>query len=125
MWARHMELMLGLWLAAGPFALRHPGDVPALWIHDFACASVLVAVSLAAHWPPLRRLHLVFLPVAGWLVAAGWWQTWGAGVHPLPAYQNWILVGLLLAMFAIVPSEASQPPPGWRPQESDPRRGEG
>jgi hypothetical protein len=78
------------------------------------CAAIVIALALAAHWRPLRRVHLLLLPVAVWLVTAGWWQTHGAGVHPPPAYQNHILLGLLLAMFAIVPSEASTIPETWR-----------
>lgn len=114
MWARHMELALGLWLAVSPFALRYEAVETWLWIHDFALASLVVTLSLAAHWHPLRRVHLLLLAAAGWLVGLGWWQTWGSGMHPHPAYQNWILVGLMLAMLAIVPSDASRPPEGWR-----------
>jgi hypothetical protein len=110
-----MELMLGLWLAASPFVLRYGAHETGLWIHDFAVASAVVAIALAAHWKPLRRLHLLLLGVAGWLVGAGWWRTFEAGgLHPHAAYQNWILVGLCLAMFAMVPSRASVPPEGWR-----------
>lgn len=114
MWARHMELALGLWLAMGPFALRHdPGRVQ-LFAHDFACALLVVAIALAAHWRPLRRVHLLLLPLAGWLVAAGWWSTWGEPLPPDPAFQNWILTGLVLSLLAIVPSDASAPPEPWR-----------
>lgn len=114
MWARHMELMLGLWLVVSPFALRHDPAQTWLWIHDLACAALVVTAALLAHWHPLRRVHLALLPVAAWLVAFGWWRTYEAGIHPLPAYQNWILVGLMLGMFAIIPSEASDPPEAWR-----------
>jgi len=110
MWARHMEFALALWLAMSPFVFRHPGGELALWLHDFAAASVLATLSLVSHWRPLRRAHLLSLALATWLIVAGWWQSQGTGLHPPPAYQNWLLVGLLLAMFAIVPSEASRPP---------------
>ena len=114
MWARHMELSLGLWLALSPMIFSHAEDRVWMWLHDFGVALVIVVLSLLAHWPPLRRAHLALLAVSAWLVGAGWWLSRGAGIHPDPAYQNWILVGLLLAMFAIVPGEASRPPQKWR-----------
>lgn len=112
MWARDMELMLGLWLLASPFVFAHRADAPHLWAHDLALGAAIAAIALAAHWTPLRRLHLLLLPVATWLIAFGWWATRDALAA---APQNWIVVGLVLAMFAIVPSCASDPPESWRP----------
>jgi hypothetical protein len=45
------------------------------------------------------------LAVAGWMAARG---------EPTAAAQNHIVLGLLLAMFAIIPGEASAPPLPWR-----------
>lgn len=121
MWARHMELALGLWLLTSPFVFRHASDRSGLWAHDLLIGAAVVSLALATHWRPLRRAHLVLLPLAVWLMGAGWWAARGAGIHPPAAYQNWILVGLLLAMFAIVPSRASRPPKPWRRRRSSPR----
>lgn len=115
MWARHMEIAVGLWLAMSPFVFRHPGDATARWANDLACAVVIVTVSLAAHWRPLEQLHLALVPVALWLVAVGWWTAWTSDARFAPPHsQSWILTGLVLAIFAIVPSQASRPPRAWR-----------
>lgn len=114
MWARQAEVVLGLWLWISPFVFAHDPQRIGLWIHDFGCGALLVVIPLLAHWRPLHRAYLALLPVAAWLIGLGWWQTWGSGIHPDPAYQNWIMVGLLLAMFAVVPSDASRPPTTWQ-----------
>jgi len=114
-WARHMELALGAWLLVSPFVLRHTAERTFLWAHDLAVGALVVGVALACHWRPLERAHLVLLGVAAWLIGLGWWRTWQSdGIHPDAAFQNWLLVGLMLAMFAVVPSDASRPPRPWR-----------
>ena len=123
MWARQMELMVGLWLLVSPFVFSHEPDARFLWTHDLGVGAFVCVVALASHWHRLWRAHLVLLPVACWLAIAGWWGTRGGGEHPPPAYQSWILTGMLLGMFAIVPPNASQPPRAWRDGEAP--RGEG
>jgi len=108
MWARHVELALGLWLLAGPLVFEHA--TIGLWIHDVAAGALVAAIALASQRRPRGMLHLLALPIAAWLVAAGWWSTWQAGGSSPPIFQNRIVVGLLLAMFAIVPNHASRPP---------------
>jgi hypothetical protein len=51
------------------------------------------------------------LPVTAWLIAYG---RIAGGIDPTPASQNHVLVGLLLAMLAIVPSMCLEPPQAWR-----------
>lgn len=109
-----MELALGLWLLVSPFVFGHDPSRLRLWLNDLTCGSLLIVLPLLAQWRPLRHAHLLLLPLAAWLVASGWWLTLGSSLHPDPAYQNWILVGLMVAMFAVVPSEASTPPGPWR-----------
>lgn len=111
MWARNIELALGLWLALSPFIFSHPPGETGLWINDFTCAAIVVSLSVLTYWSPLRRAHLGELAVAVWLMALGWYTTRSGET---PASQNHIVVGLLLAMFAIIPSRASLPPRGWR-----------
>jgi hypothetical protein len=112
MWARAFEIGLGLWLIAGPFGVwSASGDGP--WLHDVVCGGLVIAAALAAWRTPVRRAHLAILPVALWLVAHGWWDA--AGIAEAPGLtQSRIVVGLSLAMFAVVPSHASRPPPAWR-----------
>lgn len=111
MWPRHMEIAFGLWLAASPFVFRHPADSLLGW-NDLGCAALLVALATASHAPRLRRIHLLELAVAAWLVGLGWIRA--QGDPSPPTSQNHLVVGLLVAMFAIIPSRASRPPPGWR-----------
>lgn len=111
MWARVVEVMLGCWLAVSPFVFRHSADERWLWTNDFACAFAVVALALLSYWPPLKHAHLATGAVALWLMGFGYF----ASPHPLaPALQNDLLVGLLLAMFAIIPNEANLPPQAWR-----------
>jgi hypothetical protein len=110
-----MEFVLGLWLLLSPFVLHHEPTRRLLWIHDFAVGTLVVVLSLACHARALRRAHLWLLAVAVWLMGMGWWQGWQADtIHVDAAYQNWLLVGLLLAMLDIVPSDSSRPPMPWR-----------
>lgn len=111
MWARTVEVMLGLWLAASPFVFRHGPDAARLWWSDMGSASLVASFSLLSFWGPARRAHLLNLPVALWLAGSGYF---GPGDPPSPAAQNDLIVGLILLMLAIIPSEATLPPKGWR-----------
>ncbi|MEZ4334740.1 MAG: hypothetical protein R3F35_23525 [Myxococcota bacterium] len=106
MWARHMELALGLWLAIGPLVFRADGS----FLRERLGAALIVALALASHAARLRCAHLAQLPVAGALIATGWLAGDRLAEVPPPLDQNAIVVGLLLAMFSIVPSAANVPP---------------
>lgn len=116
MWARVVEFMLGCWLAVSPFVFQH-GDESLLWATDFIAASTIVTLALLSYWAPLRHAHLGSALVGLAMIAFG---RFAAGAEPGPALQNYILVGLLLLMFAIVPNHASRPPRTWYPRESEP-----
>jgi peptidoglycan/LPS O-acetylase OafA/YrhL len=111
MWARDVELMLGLWLTISPWLFRHAPDESALWINDFLCGSLIAGFAVVSYRKTSRRAHLLTLGVAIWLIAFGYMS---AGDPKPPASQNHIVLGLLLLMFAIVPSDANRPPQGWR-----------
>jgi hypothetical protein len=111
MWARHLELSLGLWLAVSPFVFRFDAGAIALWWIDLGCAALIVVLSLLTYWQRARYAHLAGLAIAAGLVGHGWWSALAA---PTPAAQNHVLVGLLLGMLALVPSHASRPPAPWR-----------
>lgn len=109
MWARVVEFMLGCWLAVSPFVFQH-GDDWLLWAADFIAALIVVTMALISYWPPMRHAHLGTAVLA--VVMMGFGRI-ADGAHPGPGYQNYIVIGLLLAMFAIVPNYAGQPPLKW------------
>ena len=111
MWPRVVEVMLGCWLALSPFIFRHAAGQRGLWFNDMFCGAAVMAIALLSCWPPCRRAHLAIMGVSLWLVGFGYF----GAPHPAPpALQNDILVGMLLLMFAIIPSEANLPPHSWR-----------
>lgn len=110
MWARVVEAMLGIWLAISGFIFAVPANETVIWAINFGAALAILMFSLACYSDRARRAHLGTLGVALALTIYGL-------VQPRPVldwHQNYILVGLLLAMFAIVPSQAELPPRAWR-----------
>lgn len=116
MWARVVEVTLGCWLALSPFIFRHDPEDRILWINDLLSAAAVVVFAVVSYWSPLRFAHLANFLVGLWLLAFGWW---GSSPPAAPALQNDIVVGILLMMFAILPSEARLPPRPWRKFLSD------
>lgn len=111
MWQRSVEVMIALWLLMSPFVFRHDDAWIALWASDFTSAAVIALCSLLSFWERTRRAHLLNLVVAAWLMGFGYF----AGGYPSAAgYQNELIVGLVLVLFAIIPNESTQPPRSWR-----------
>jgi hypothetical protein len=117
MWARVVEFMLGCWLAISPFVFRHDQDERLLLAMDWGSAALIILFALLSYWAPLRRMHLATLLVAVAMVAVG--RLYFAPDLP-PGAQNHIVVGLLLLMFALVPSHSSDPPPAWQAKLEQP-----
>jgi hypothetical protein len=110
MWPRHVEVMLAFWLALSVFVFEVPERETMVWAVDLGAALIVIVSSLACYWRRTPRAHLVTLAVALALAAYGLAQP-----RPVPSWhQNHILVGLLLAMFAVLPSQAATPPRAWR-----------
>ncbi len=111
MWARAIELMLGLWLVLTPFIfLGEPGG-PDLAVPAFAAGALIWLFSTLSFWHPTRRAHLGNLAVSAFLVVYGYVKT---GHPAVPHFQSLLIVGLLLVLFAIVPPQSSEPPLLWR-----------
>lgn len=111
MWARAVEAMIAVWLLLSPFIFRHEEGQTGLWVTDFACALLIATCSLLSFARRTHRAYLLNLAIAGWLMVFGYF----AGGHPAaPGYQNEIFVGLTLAIFAIIPNRANEPPQSWR-----------
>lgn len=113
MWARGIEVMLGLWLAIAPFVFGHFGEpgMGRLVASDLAAGTLVVLLAVVSFWRRAGRAHLAELAVAVWLVAFG---RFAFDFPPPPGAQNELLVGLVLVLFAIVPTRAADPPARWR-----------
>lgn len=116
MWARVVEFMLACWLAASPFIFSHSADATVLWISDYACATLVGTFALISYWRPMRHAHLLTLAVALWMVGFG---RLGESAPLSAGFQNNMITGLLLLMFAIIPNDAFHPPKAW--YEDEPR----
>ena len=120
MWPRVVEVMLACWLAVSPFVFRYPDDRPLMWSHDYVAAVLLATFALLSFIRQTRQAHLLELLLAAWLIGYGW--ATASGVHDAPR-QNWVVLGLLILMLAIIPSDCVKPPLAW--QEWNKRHGIG
>lgn len=116
MWARVVEIMIGCWLAMSPFIFRHPTSEPSYWWNDLLCALAVILIASLSFWRPIQWVHLGQLIVAAWLIGFGYFSSsvpHPPETMPAPSLQNDLIVGLFLAMFAIIPNEVSRPPKAW------------
>lgn len=113
MGARHAEFALGFWLLLSPILFGHV-DRTGLLLHDLVVGTLVMTLALLCYAPRLRRAHLGQLVFAASLTAFGWWTQ---RHDPSGAAENHVLVGLTLAMVALVPSRACMPPRGWRGED--------
>lgn len=110
MWSRVVEIMLGCWLLMSPFIFAYSSEASTMWANDFICGSAVILFGLFSYWAPTQHAHLLTLLVGTWLTAFAYREGLGA---VSPASQNYLTVGLLLLMFAIIPNDAANPAPGW------------
>lgn len=116
MWGRIAEIILGLWLLLSPLIWGHYPSEPALWRSDVISGAAVIGLAVLSFWPFrllgfLRYAHVMSLLIACWVVGFGYFY----GGHPAaPGYQNDILTGLTLPLFAIIPNHAIRPPISWR-----------
>ncbi len=110
MWGRTIELALAAWLAISPFIFRYPAEATLRWVNDYACALIVIICSLTCYHRSLRKAHVVNIGIALWLVGIG---LFGSTMPPPAWRQNTLAVGLLLGMFAIIPTDTLRPPRGW------------
>ena len=93
-----------------PYANGHslPLRVGAQPAVPLRCAAQFQSVPAQRAGNPVVGLLALGLLLYGWLQP-----------RPVaPWHQNHILVGILLGMFAIIPSRSSEPPPVWQKQTS-------
>ena len=111
MWPRVVEVMLGCWLLVTPFVFRGTPALDDFTTNAVVTGAIVIAASLLSFWHRTSRAHLVTLLMALWLAAHGYFSVARPGP---PAAQNEIAIGLILLMFAILPSEANRPPTAAR-----------
>ena len=111
MWPRIAEITLGCWLIASLFVLEQ-GSITLGWkVNNMACGAAIIALAALSFSPRMSRAHFAEIAVGLWLLGFAF----ATNIQPSPpVVQNAILVGLVLLNFAIVPSQASQPPRAWR-----------
>lgn len=116
MWARTVEIMLGVWLAISPFVFGHMPEPQAWWINDFACGLLIITFACLSFWHPTRHAHLLHIAVGFWMFAFAYYQRFWVypDVQHAPAeLQNLAATAFLLLMFAILPNDATRPPSSW------------
>lgn len=111
MWPRVVEVTLGAWLLITPFVFRDSPAMDAYATNAMVSGSIVILASLLCFWHRTDRAYFVTLAVSLWLMGHGYFAAERPG--PPPA-QNEITVGLLLLLFAILPTETNQPPGPWR-----------
>ena len=109
MWPRIVQMMLGLWLVFSPLIFRlGPGDA-AMRINDLAGGAAVAATALAAirFWP----VRIATLIIGVWLIGYGYIAGW----HPSPpSYKNLIIVGGLISVLSLIPTDCLEPTRSWR-----------
>ncbi|MBP7074632.1 MAG: hypothetical protein KBA81_04530 [Rhabdochlamydiaceae bacterium] len=111
MWARVIEFMLACWLAISPFIFAYPDEAIFFWVSDFGCSVAIAFFAFISFYDPLKKMHLCNLFAAFYLIALGFCSK-ESFLHY--ALQNYIVLGILLLMLAIIPTDASQQPKPWR-----------
>jgi hypothetical protein len=109
MWPRYCEVLLALWLMASGWVLEYPD--PAQYRLVSVVAGILVLIlDLLSITLYKRYAYLLVLGIAAALLAFSFWlapaETQGT--------QNLVVVALLMLIFGVLPTEATQPPLSWR-----------
>lgn len=112
MWPRVLEMALACWLAISPFVFDYDEGERLLWRLSFSASAAVFTLSALSTWSPTKRAHLGSLAVAAVLCFVGYFAV-DERPGP-PAYQNLIVTGLLIAMFAVLPRSVTLPPAAWR-----------
>ena len=94
MWARIINMLLGIWLMASPAVLGYGEPARS---HDRIVGPVLAACACVAIWEVTRSLRWVNLPAGLWLLAAPWVLSYGAA----DATANSMIVGGIVALLAL------------------------
>ncbi len=111
MWARIIEFMLACWLSISPFTFGYPDNALFFWVNDLVCSSLIAFFALICYYEKLSKMHLCNLALSAYLIALSYFFKGSSLEAPL---QNYMVLGLLIMMISVIPSEANKPPKPWR-----------
>lgn len=107
MWARDFEFFIGIWIAISWLVFDYRGPAH-LVINDIICCLLIMFFALASYTKKFGHIHLFNFVMGIWLICFHFFFD-----IPFAASQNYIVLGLLLLMFSLVPSHAERPPVAW------------
>lgn len=117
-WPRMAEALLGAWMAASPWVLPAAASAgPELRVAPVVAGVLLMALALASRRFP--RVNVLVLATGALTILWNWMAYPRPGP---PVAQNGIVVGLVVCLFALVPTDPGRPPRAWRPLSRDPFR---
>lgn len=94
MWARLINVALGIWLMAAPAVLGYSG---AAANNDRIAGPIIAAFAFVAIWEILRDLRRINMIAGPWLVLAPLVMS-----YPTAAAVNSVCVGILVTCFAFI-----------------------
>lgn len=108
-WPRVVEVMLGLWLVLSPLIFRLGPADRAVTVNHIVYGAAAVVASLIAIRVPFVRAIVVAIGL--WLLGYGYAAH---GYYSAPGCQNLMIVGALLCVLGIIPTDCLEPPYSWR-----------
>lgn len=111
MFARVVEFMLACWLAISRFIFHYSPEESFLWKNDLVCATLIALFALLSFADKLNKMHLFTLLVALWLMVLSYCNF---PMEATPPLENYLALGLLFLILAVLPSNCHLPPRPWR-----------
>jgi len=105
MWARISECFFGVWLILSPWVFGSPS-----YLHELIVGMLILFFSLLSYGKKLSKMHLFNLFIGVWLFFLGIFEKKDLSYG---MQQNYFVVALLLLLFGIIPSWASDHPTLW------------
>lgn len=117
MWARTVEIMLGVWLAISPYIFVVPSHVLLVRSLHLLVAAAICTVAFMSFSRRWWLLHFINFFIGALLISVTYVWSFYSGIDDqmpwYPLSQNWIVTGLLLSMFGIIPDSCDEPPKEW------------
>ncbi len=111
MWARIIELMLAAFLSILGFILPPPPSPTFMWTNNLLMFFLMTTFALLSYSRAFRKIHLITFLLSIYLMILG---LSAFSLLSAPHHQAYVTLGILLAMFSVIPSHASTPPDRWQ-----------